>query len=262
MRYVRPRRSITTVLREMNRCRHRSDKRSCSSIALFFTLSVCQPPPFFLQLQVRFQHAELVLKRNQLQEQQTTGPLGQQATTERQQLLDQLHHTIQGYRTKKGRSGSSTSTLTTKANLTSKKVLHSTALVELLQEKIPIGQTEVPNTVLRQWIRFFDQNTVQRQDQEVTLQTELKQMQQMYRDLLLQQQTNTPHYGTKSTSSSSSSSTPTTEDGRHADVTGTAEVEMQRDDEKVVNDDDDESEISNHEGSNSTDMSSAAAMEM
>jgi hypothetical protein len=42
--------------------------------------------------QVRFQHAELVLKRSQLQELRT-GSLAQQAT-ERQTIVDQLRHTL------------------------------------------------------------------------------------------------------------------------------------------------------------------------
>lgn len=107
-----------------------------------------RPSLFFIQ--VHFQHAELVSKRNQLHEQRTTGPLGEQACAERQAILDHLHHTIQTQQDKLRSKNRTTS---------APKLLHPTILTEYFKENIPQGQTEVPSPVLRRWIRVFEKST-------------------------------------------------------------------------------------------------------
>lgn len=105
-------------------------------------------PSLFL-IQVHFQHAELVSKRNQLHEQRTTGPLGEQACAERQAILDQLQNTIQTQQDKLRSKNRTTN---------APKLLHPTILTEYFKENIPQGQTEVPSTVLSRWIRVFEKS--------------------------------------------------------------------------------------------------------
>ena len=140
----------------------------------------------------------MVAKRNQLQEQRTTGPLGKSASAERQAVLDQLHHTIQYYREKlrsiQNRYGtSSTGTIATK------KSLHPTILMEAFKEYIPEGQTEIPVDVLRQWIRLFEQSTLHLPTKinhpsvpNDDLQT-LKLLQERYEEFIATNTTHHPH---------------------------------------------------------------------
>jgi flagellar biosynthesis chaperone FliJ len=102
----------------------------------------------------------LVSKRNQLQEQRNSGPLSEQATKERQDLLDRLHTTIQqqhntinSYKAHKAK-GSSISLN-----------VHRTALIELWNEKIPEGQTKPSSSTTRRWIKCIQNATSKLQDQ-------------------------------------------------------------------------------------------------
>jgi hypothetical protein len=108
----------------------------------------------------------LVSKRNQLQDQRNSGPLGQKATMEREDLLDRLHTKIQQQRdtitrySNRGRQSNSGN-----AKVHPHVHVHRTALIELWKEKIPEGEAKLPAPVMRRWIRCIQKSISNLQDQ-------------------------------------------------------------------------------------------------